>query len=221
MRRLQVAGIGAPLAQRPLLLVRVDPNAEPPEIRLGAKNAEVLRVNQTLPACTRIRATRPAAVIAGAAVTPQELPLLVAAAEEVGADFLQLSPHIEGEAVRLWVESALARPSSRSSGIRAARHSKPEILFPKKTSFAVSAEGSRHSGWIVRLSVVGAEIETLQPAPAGADVVLWTELSREEGQITLHGRVQWTTAARFAVQFGPLGVRETRAIVRVESREGS
>jgi hypothetical protein len=145
----------------------------------------------------------------------------MSAAEEVDADFLQLTPHIRGEALRLWVESSLARPSSRSSGIRTTRNSKDEILVPRKTSFAAAVDGPRHSGWIVRLSVVGAEIESLQPPTAGAELFLWTELSREDGEVTLQGRVQWTTAARFSVQFGPLGVRETRAIVRVESRENS
>jgi hypothetical protein len=121
MKRLQHPAIRTHVTPRSVLLVRVDPSAEPPEIAQGAGRAQVLRVHQTLPACTRIRATRPAAVIVDAGVSPQDLPPLVSAAEEVGADFLQLSPHIQGEALRLWVESALARPSSRSSGIRTTR----------------------------------------------------------------------------------------------------
>jgi len=93
------------------------------------------------------------------------------------------------------------------------RDSKPEIEVPKKASFAV-AGGDRATGWIVRLSVVGVEVESLQAPPVGSEIVFWTELVDGEGEVAMPGRVQWATYARFSVLFGPLGARETHAIVR-------
>jgi hypothetical protein len=103
---------------RSILLVRVDPSTEPDAIVRGAGDAPVLRVHQILPACTRIRAVRPAAVIVGSEVPTRDLGLLASAAEEVGADFLHLGAPIGTETLCAWVEAALARPSPRSSGIR-------------------------------------------------------------------------------------------------------
>jgi hypothetical protein len=93
------------------------------------------------------------------------------------------------------------------------RESKPEIEVPRKATFAL-ADGDRATGWIVRLSVVGIELESLHAPPVGADVVVRAELFEGEGELAMSGRVQWSTATRFGVQFGPLGVKETNAIVR-------
>ena len=97
------------------------------------------------------------------------------------------------------------------------RDSKPEIEVPRKASFGTDPR-DRSTGWIVRLSVAGAEVESLQPPVVGADVVVWAELVPGEGELSLRGRVQWASVARFAVQFGPLGIKETSAIVRSTRR---
>jgi hypothetical protein len=98
------------------------------------------------------------------------------------------------------------------------RDSKPEIDVPRKASFVVSADGDTVRGWIVGLSIVGVEIESLQPPSVGSDVVVRAELLEGEGEVTLRGRVQWATPGRFAVQFGPLGARDTNIIVRAARR---
>jgi hypothetical protein len=100
------------------------------------------------------------------------------------------------------------------------RDSKPEIEAPRPVSFALREGDEPSSGWIVRLSVVGAEIESFSPAPTGREVVLRAELVDGEGEVVLHGRVQWSQLARFTVQFGSLGARATRAIVQA-SRQAS
>jgi len=100
------------------------------------------------------------------------------------------------------------------------RDSKPEIEVPKKASFAIDL-GDRATGWIVRLSVVGVEVESLQPPPIGGHIVVWAELVAGEGELAIRGRVQWSTATRFGVQFGPLGVRETYAILRAAGRSSA
>jgi hypothetical protein len=99
-------------------------------------------------------------------------------------------------------------------GIPLRRESKPEIEVPRPVSFSSRAGNEPSSGWIVRLSVAGVEIETLSPPPAGREVSLRAVLVDGEGEVELHGRVQWSQAARFAVQFGSLGARATRAIVQ-------
>jgi hypothetical protein len=101
------------------------------------------------------------------------------------------------------------------------RDSKPEIDVPKKASFARAEVADFATGWIVKLSMVGVEIESLQPPPISGEVVVRTELVDGEGEVVLRGRVQWATATRFAVQFGPLGIRETSAIVRASRRRAS
>jgi hypothetical protein len=97
------------------------------------------------------------------------------------------------------------------------RESKTEVESPKKATFTLG-DGHRNAGWIVRLSVAGVEIEAPDPPPLGAEIVVWAELIAGEGPLELRGRVQWSSAMRFSVQFGPLGVKETNAIVRVARR---
>jgi hypothetical protein len=94
------------------------------------------------------------------------------------------------------------------------RESKPEVQVPKKVAFSPGETGDRATGWIVRLSIVGAEIESLQPPATGAQVVVWAKLAVGEDEVALRGRVQWATQTKFAVQFGPLGAREANAVVR-------
>jgi hypothetical protein len=101
------------------------------------------------------------------------------------------------------------------------RDSKPEIEVPRKASFAPAEGDDRATGWIVKLSVVGVEIESLQPPAVGSDVVVWTELVAGEGAVTLRGRVQWARPSQFAVQFGPMGARETSAVVRASRRSAA
>jgi hypothetical protein len=98
------------------------------------------------------------------------------------------------------------------------RDSKPEIDVPRKASYAPTGTTDRATGWIVRLSVAGAEIESLQPAIVGDEILVYVELVAGEGHVALRGRVQWATATRFAVQFGALGARETSAVVRASRR---
>ncbi|MGH7293722.1 MAG: PilZ domain-containing protein [Polyangiaceae bacterium] len=98
------------------------------------------------------------------------------------------------------------------------RDSKPEIEVPRKVTFSPGDGADRATGWIVKLSVVGVEVESLQPPPAASEVRVWTELVDGEGELSVSGRVQWATASRFGVLFGPLGARETHVIVRATRR---
>jgi hypothetical protein len=94
----------------------------------------------------------------------------------------------------------------------------PELDSPRKALYATDPGDERATGRIVALSVAGAELASLEPPPVGTNLVLWAELIEGDGVVELYGRVQWATETRFAVQFGPLGARETHAIVRASSR---
>jgi hypothetical protein len=83
----------------------------------------------------------------------------------------------------------------------------------RSATFAIDF-GKRVPGSILRLSLVGAEIEAMQVPPVDARVVVWVELVKGEGKVGIRGRVQWTAATRFGVLFGPLGARETYALIR-------
>jgi hypothetical protein len=98
------------------------------------------------------------------------------------------------------------------------RESKPEIEVPRIVTFALSMGDEPLSGSIVRMSVAGVEIESLTPPDEGREVYLKAELVTGEGEVAMHGRVQWSKPGRFAVQFGSLGVRATRAIVHAVRR---
>jgi len=85
-----------------------------------------------------------------------------------------------------------------------------------KADFAID-EGDRLPGVIARLSVAGAEIDADDLPAVGSHVQLFAELDVGD-EVIVGGRVQWATTKRFGVLFGPLGERETGAIVRALRR---
>jgi hypothetical protein len=101
------------------------------------------------------------------------------------------------------------------------RDSKPEIAVPRKVTYAQTPGDERATGWIVKLSVVGVEVESLQVPPAGSDLIVWARFADGGEEFVLRGRVQWSVATKFAVQFGPLGAKETHAIVAASGRSAA
>ncbi len=101
---------------RPLvMLIRIDPGEEPPELDLSRLPVRVVRVRHPLPACVRIRALRPHIVIVGATVVPAFLPELVRAVSEVGATLIDaVMPGKEGLRPTLVnaIQSAMAAKTS-------------------------------------------------------------------------------------------------------------
>jgi hypothetical protein len=85
---------------------------------------------------------------------------------------------------------------------------------------SISSTGNSPSvGWIVRISIVGADIETGEaPPPVGTRVDLSGDFHGTE--VMLSGRVQWSIPGQFGVQFGALGVRETHAILATAQSGG-
>jgi len=91
------------------------------------------------------------------------------------------------------------------------RQSRPEILVPQRVTISTADGTGRVDGWIVRISIVGADIDAPEPPPAGSLIELFAGL--QDGDVRVAGRVQWSAAGQFGVQFGALGVRETHAIL--------
>jgi hypothetical protein len=98
------------------------------------------------------------------------------------------------------------------------RQSRPEILVPQRVDICSAGRDEPCKGWIVAISIVGADIEAREAPPIGSRVDLFAQL--QDGEVVLPGRVQWATPGQFGVQFGPLGVRETHAILETAHSGG-
>ncbi|MGD0528820.1 MAG: hypothetical protein ABSE49_27025 [Polyangiaceae bacterium] len=98
------------------------------------------------------------------------------------------------------------------------RPSRPEILIPQRVTFSAPGSDRQTIGWIVRISIVGADIESLEPLPFGSEVDLVARF--QDADVVLPGRVQCSSATQFGIQFGPLGARETHAILEAAESGG-
>jgi hypothetical protein len=93
------------------------------------------------------------------------------------------------------------------------RPSKPELCVPMHAAIECLASGEVVSSWIVRMSVAGVDLETLQPFGVGREVMVRVKFA--PGSFALPGVVRASAAASMTVQFGLLGVHETRAVLEV------
>jgi hypothetical protein len=127
------------------------------------------------------------------------------------------------ETVSEWMERCAFQVHIRLAAailcmMRSPRPSRPEILVPQRVDICFAGREEPCKGWIVRISIVGADIEAPEAPPIGSRVDLFAEL--QDGEVVLAGRVQWATPGQFGVQFGPLGVRETHAILETAHSGG-
>jgi type IV pilus assembly protein PilZ len=87
--------------------------------------------------------------------------------------------------------------------------------FRKPISCAVEfavAESPRQKGVCRDLSLGGMHVQTLDPAPFGANVTVYLQLKGTDAPIALPGIVRWVKADEMGIQFGLLGARETYAL---------
>jgi type IV pilus assembly protein PilZ len=76
--------------------------------------------------------------------------------------------------------------------------------------------GGRSSRGLAKdISVGGMFVQTDEPAPFGAEVIVHVTLPSDAKELRLPGVVRWTRPNGMGVQFGLLGVRETHAITEV------
>jgi hypothetical protein len=94
-----------------VMLVRIEPWEES-MLLLRDMNAHVVRVRHPLPACERMRVTKPAVIIVGASVRPKDFELLVDEAYELRAAVLQVGQVPFGK-LRTWIGLALDKVRQR------------------------------------------------------------------------------------------------------------
>ena len=90
--------------------------------------------------------------------------------------------------------------------------------FRKTVSCAVEfavAESPRQKGVCCDLSLGGMHVQTVQPAPFGANITVYLQLKETVGASTLPGIVRWVKGDKMGVQFGLLGARETYALTEM------
>lgn len=94
-----------------VMLVRVEPWEES-MLLLRDLGAEVVRVRHPLPACERMRVTKPAVIIVGAGVRAKDFELMVDEAYELRAAVLQIG-HVPFGKLRSWIATALDKVRER------------------------------------------------------------------------------------------------------------
>lgn len=90
--------------------------------------------------------------------------------------------------------------------------------FRKRVSLDVEfnvAEGPRQSGVCRDFSLGGVQVDTMAPAPFGANVTVYLRLRGGSDVSALPGIVRWVKPGSMGVQFGLLGARETYAITEM------
>ena len=102
-----------------VMLVRIEPGDEPAELGLEELGVRVLRVRHPIPACQRMRITRPFVVVVGESVREAQRRLLVEEASQIGAALLPLGPLVDRPSLGPWMRGALERVAKRRAGTEA------------------------------------------------------------------------------------------------------
>ena len=81
--------------------------------------------------------------------------------------------------------------------------------------FSRKGQSERVTGQSTDISLGGMFIETTQPAPFGAEIVVHVHVPGEPSAFALPGVVRWVRSDGMGVQFGLLGARETHTITEL------
>ncbi len=81
--------------------------------------------------------------------------------------------------------------------------------------FSRQGASERHQGQSTDISLGGMYIETKEPEPFGADIVVHVHVPGEPSAFVLPAKVRWTSHDGMGVQFGLLGARETHTITEL------
>ena len=79
-------------------------------------------------------------------------------------------------------------------------------------------DGVRHAGICRNLSLGGSAIQTTEPAPFGARVVVFMQLVDIAGETAIGGTVRWSKPGVMGVQWDSQGARVTHAILRTAAQ---
>jgi len=96
-----------------VMLVRIDRAEESKRFDLSDIADRVFRVRYPLPACVRMRVTRPLVVIVGSAALDRDLRQLEEAAQDIDAEMVELGAFVARAALHDAIHRAVARARSR------------------------------------------------------------------------------------------------------------
>jgi len=82
-------------------------------------------------------------------------------------------------------------------------------------AFSRKGQDQRISGQATDISLGGMFIETAEPAPFGAEVVVHVRLPGQPSAFDLPAVVRWVRPGGMGVQFRMLGARETHTITEL------
>lgn len=82
--------------------------------------------------------------------------------------------------------------------------------------FFVKGETAERNGTGRDISVGGMSVETTNPAPFGAEVVVHSQLPGSTEVLTMPAIVRWVRDGRMGLQFGLLGAKETHVITEIK-----
>ncbi|MGH7294517.1 MAG: hypothetical protein ACRELB_06285 [Polyangiaceae bacterium] len=99
-----------------VMLVRIDPGTELPELDQEGRRLRIARVRHPVPACHRMTILRPKVVIVGESVRDWDFALLHAEAQRIGAAVLRMSPLVSRAAIPAWLGKVLERDLKRRAG---------------------------------------------------------------------------------------------------------
>jgi hypothetical protein len=94
------------------------------------------------------------------------------------------------------------------------RHQRAPVDVP--VEFSPKGSQQRRSGLATDLSLGGMYVQTAEPLPFGADLVVHVTFPGQKATFGLPAVVRWVRAGQgMGVQFGLLGARETHAITEL------
>jgi PilZ domain-containing protein len=79
-------------------------------------------------------------------------------------------------------------------------------------------DDARQSGVCRNLGLGGAAIQTAEPAPFGARLIVYMELDGIDGETPIGGTVRWSKPGVMGVQWDSVGVLVTQALLRTAAR---
>ncbi|MBK6518423.1 MAG: PilZ domain-containing protein [Polyangiaceae bacterium] len=92
----------------------------------------------------------------------------------------------------------------------------PRVVVHPPVAFA-RLTGERFEATCHDLSLGGAFLETSTPAAFGEAILVYLRLPGVEQEIEVESIVRWTRSDGMGVQFGPMGARDTHALVTLLS----
>ena len=105
--------------RRVIMLVRIERGEEPEELLRLNEECQLLRVRYALPACERMRITRPLVVVLGPNVREWDVVHLERTATEIDATMIQLGPMIVPGSLQGWLTEAMEESQRlRTAGAR-------------------------------------------------------------------------------------------------------